>query len=256
MTDTAAMSAQTLLQYYPSAAEVDNWCETVRKRAAGISGTGRKLEEPLYQYQLGVRHGLEANAYIAFEFAGRDPFYGYWQPVPGGGPAPLLIHLPGYGAEMSAHPELVTRDTTCCMSIRLATAPRAAAMAASSGMATGRCCRIACSAAARPVISNGSPMCCWPCVGHRHNRKCCPTASVSSAPARGRYDVAHRQHPARQRGGGGGGPTALPHQFPAQPRGGAGQRVSMGNIPPGESSAHTIPRNSPLPAAPWDLSIR
>ena len=24
-----------------------------------------------------------------------------------GGPAPLLIHLPGYGAEMSAHPELV-----------------------------------------------------------------------------------------------------------------------------------------------------
>ncbi len=84
MTDTAAMSAQTLLQYYPSAAEVDNWCETVRKRAAGISGTGRKLEEPLYQYRLGVRHGLEANAYIAFEFAGRDPFYGYWQSVPGG----------------------------------------------------------------------------------------------------------------------------------------------------------------------------
>ncbi len=107
MSDIATITAQTLQQYYPTPTEVDTWCAAVRKRAVGLEGKAQKLEVPQYQYQLAVPHSLASNAYIAFDPGVRATFYGYWQPVPGGGPAPLLIHLPGYGAEISAHPELV-----------------------------------------------------------------------------------------------------------------------------------------------------
>ena len=36
-----------------------------------------------------------------------ERFYAYFQPVYSGGPAPLLLHVPGYGGELSMHPELV-----------------------------------------------------------------------------------------------------------------------------------------------------
>jgi len=91
--------------HYPTAEEVDAWCESLLKRAEGISVAAHPVDAPQYAYQLGVRH-TSGNHYVAFESEGRTTFYGYWQPA---SPklAPVLFHLPGYGAEMSAHPELV-----------------------------------------------------------------------------------------------------------------------------------------------------
>jgi cephalosporin-C deacetylase-like acetyl esterase len=91
---------------YPTAGEVDDWCERLLLRAEGEPATVRILDAPSYTFQLGVRHN-DGNSYVAFETPGRETFYGYWQ-LASAVPAPVLFHVPGYGAEMSAHPELVS----------------------------------------------------------------------------------------------------------------------------------------------------
>ncbi|MCL2369948.1 MAG: acetylxylan esterase [Firmicutes bacterium] len=48
---------------------------------------------------------LGQDRYVKFEPDGGCAFFGYWQPC-FRKQAPLLIHTPGYGAEMSMHPEL------------------------------------------------------------------------------------------------------------------------------------------------------
>ncbi|MBI2192984.1 MAG: acetylxylan esterase [Planctomycetes bacterium] len=91
---------------YPTPSEVDAWCAELRQRAATATFTASPLDTPSYGYTLAVRH-TSGNVYLAFDSPHFERFYGYWQPAPGGGPAPLLVHVPGYGTELSAHPELV-----------------------------------------------------------------------------------------------------------------------------------------------------
>lgn len=90
---------------YPEPGEIDDWCETLLMNSHRRNIAVRHLDDPSYAFQLGVRH-TDGNHYLAFESEGHETFYGYWQPATSG-PAPVLFHLPGYGAEMSAHPELV-----------------------------------------------------------------------------------------------------------------------------------------------------
>ena len=90
--------------HYPTTAEVDAWCNDLRKTSDGRALTASFVDAPQYQYELGIRH-TSGNRYVAFETPERM-FYGYWQPA-SAGPAPVLVHVPGYGGEMSAHPELV-----------------------------------------------------------------------------------------------------------------------------------------------------
>jgi len=90
---------------YPTGAEVDEWCDRLLREAEDRPVEAKFLDLPSYTFQLGVRH-TSGNRYIAFESPGHDTFYGYWQPATVQ-PAPILFHLPGYGAAISAHPELV-----------------------------------------------------------------------------------------------------------------------------------------------------
>lgn len=95
----------TLHPDYPDNAEIDAWCDELYARANGLSYRAEPVE-PTQPQQPVPRHTV-GTTYVRFEIDDQPPFYGYWQPVHGGGPAPLLLHVPGYGAEMSAHPELV-----------------------------------------------------------------------------------------------------------------------------------------------------
>ena len=92
---------------YPSADEVDAWTDSLWNRAGATSCDGRVLVEQGFSHNLGIRH-TRGSQYVRFEPEGMDPFFGYWQPAPSD-PAPLLVHVPGYGAEMSAHPDLVVQ---------------------------------------------------------------------------------------------------------------------------------------------------
>ena len=94
---------------YPTAAAVDDWCRTILDASAQLALSVQSVEEsPFYRFPLHVRHQDNAR-FLAFTCSNGDTFYGYWQPSQRAAPAPLLIHLPGYGAEMSAHPQLVAQ---------------------------------------------------------------------------------------------------------------------------------------------------
>ena len=89
---------------YPDAREVDGWCQEVLRRAEGARLKATILDDEVYDSRLGVRH--TKGAYVRFKSVSLGSFYGFWQPCPSGR-GPLLVHLPGYSADVSAHPELV-----------------------------------------------------------------------------------------------------------------------------------------------------
>ncbi len=90
---------------YPDSAAVDEWLESIWDLVDATPCAAELLADAGFTHQLSMHH--LANAYVRFEPEGMDQFYGYWQPARSG-PAPLVVHVPGYGAEISAHPEIVS----------------------------------------------------------------------------------------------------------------------------------------------------
>lgn len=89
--------------WYPTAAEVDEWCRALLRRAEGADLGVEMLDEVPWSPAGGIRHARAR--YVAFHSTALGRWYGIWQPCPSGR-GPVLIHVPGYGAEMSTHPEL------------------------------------------------------------------------------------------------------------------------------------------------------
>lgn len=99
---------ETLMQMdihpnYPSQSEIDAWIDDIWKSMWGIAADAKPIEGKGITYQYGVRH--PDNLLLRFSAEGLEDYYGYWQPAPSG-PAPLLVHVPGYGTEMSVHPSI------------------------------------------------------------------------------------------------------------------------------------------------------
>ena len=92
-------------EHYPDEATVDAWVDGIWREGQEIEFEAELLTESELGPTINVRH-LKGHYYVRFSPQGMDPFYGYWQPAPSH-PAPLLVHTPGYGAEMSIHPDLV-----------------------------------------------------------------------------------------------------------------------------------------------------
>jgi cephalosporin-C deacetylase-like acetyl esterase len=90
---------------YPSPADIDAWCDDVWALAQAEI-TGEVLPSTGMTNVFGVRH-TRAFQHVRFTAPSLGTWYGYWQEAVAQ-PAPLLVHVPGYGAEMSAHPELTT----------------------------------------------------------------------------------------------------------------------------------------------------
>jgi cephalosporin-C deacetylase-like acetyl esterase len=101
------VTEQAEFRFYPSEAEVDAWLDAIWQQAQETECEVEPLDEQGFTMQFGIRH-LKGYQYVRFSPEGMDTFYGYWQPAPSQ-PAPLLVHTPGYGAEMSAHPDLVAQ---------------------------------------------------------------------------------------------------------------------------------------------------
>lgn len=95
------------LEHYPSPAEVDAFAAALVERARRVRWEAVPSEHPVHTHQYGVRHAPGVS-YVEFSRDGGHRFHALWQPAPSS-PAPLLVHLPGYGHEMSAHPELVAQ---------------------------------------------------------------------------------------------------------------------------------------------------
>jgi cephalosporin-C deacetylase-like acetyl esterase len=89
---------------YPHVSEVDGWCESLVRRAEGLEPAAELTPGPESPFK--VRHAAMVQ-FARFSRPGASDWYGLWQPVVNGGPAPLLVHVPGYGGEMSLHPQFV-----------------------------------------------------------------------------------------------------------------------------------------------------
>lgn len=85
--------------------DVDAWCDSLCQRAEETAFSAEQPEDMGLRPPLKVCSG-PGTRYVRFRAEGLPVFYGYWQPAVAG-PAPLLIHLPGYAAGMTEHPELV-----------------------------------------------------------------------------------------------------------------------------------------------------
>lgn len=100
-------------RYYPSEEEADIWAEKLLREAAGNPAKSELFDSETYEwpeahnlpFHYAVRH-QKGTAYVRFTPSEGDPFFCIWQPA-FDYPAPLLVHLPGYGAEMSIHPEIM-----------------------------------------------------------------------------------------------------------------------------------------------------
>ncbi|MDP6125397.1 MAG: hypothetical protein QGH20_06560, partial [Candidatus Latescibacteria bacterium] len=81
------------------------WCQTRHDTVDTMTTSVNRVDAPVHTFELGVRH-QSPHYYVEFMTPGRTTFHGFWQQcsLPN---APVLFHLPGYGAEMSAHPSFV-----------------------------------------------------------------------------------------------------------------------------------------------------
>jgi len=93
-----------LMDYYPTPDEVDAWCAAILGRAEAADLEVTELEEPAWPFRLGVRH--TGGVFLSMTSQALGQFTCFWQRCPSGR-GPILLHVPGYGAELSAHPELV-----------------------------------------------------------------------------------------------------------------------------------------------------
>ncbi len=91
---------------YPSRQEVDSWSDRLARQVDQEDFEAFILKEAVFGLAAAPRHFRPQ--YIEFRRAGRR-FYGIWQRAQHDQAGPLLVHLPGYGAEMSVHPELTAQ---------------------------------------------------------------------------------------------------------------------------------------------------
>lgn len=90
---------------YPTSAEIDAWLDSIWELVDSTPCSAEPLEEQGFTHNFGIRH-TNGFKYVRFTPEKMAPFFSYWQPALSQ-PAPLVVHVPGYGAEVSSHPEIV-----------------------------------------------------------------------------------------------------------------------------------------------------
>lgn len=90
--------------HYPDGKEIEKWIEDIWRLADQIPLAAEILPDSGWRNNYGTFH-MTGNHIVKFEPEGMNPFYGVWQPALRG-PSPLVVHLPGYGAELSCHPDV------------------------------------------------------------------------------------------------------------------------------------------------------
>ena len=104
------MIEDSLDRSYPDRSDVDTWLDSIWSLVHSVPFNAELLSDQGFSHNLGIRH-TPGFQYVRFSPASMPEFYGYWQPSRSC-PAPLLVHVPGYGAEMSAHPDVVAAGFT------------------------------------------------------------------------------------------------------------------------------------------------
>ncbi|MHC1694884.1 MAG: acetylxylan esterase [Eubacteriales bacterium] len=89
---------------YPSQGELADWIGQIWSDADKIPVKVEEVPDAGYWGSFGTFHLAPYVSIIRFTPEGMTPFYGCFHRVTNG-PAPLAVHVPGYGAELSSHPD-------------------------------------------------------------------------------------------------------------------------------------------------------
>lgn len=84
--------------------DIDAWVEAIRQEGMRTCTYHEEYIDP-FSIPMYIFQSIGADRFIRIESEGYAPFYCYFQPCFHKS-APLLVHTPGYGSEMSMHPEL------------------------------------------------------------------------------------------------------------------------------------------------------
>ncbi len=84
--------------------DIDEWVSAIKKEGSKECKYTEEYIDPFSIPQY-IFQSIGADRYIKIESEGYEPFYCYFQPC-FNKKAPLIVHTPGYGSEMSMHPEL------------------------------------------------------------------------------------------------------------------------------------------------------
>lgn len=86
------------------AASIDTWVAEILREGKKPCRYSEEYVDP-FEPDMYVFQSVCANRFVKIERGDNPPFYAYYQPC-FDKEAPLVVHTPGYGAEMSFHPEI------------------------------------------------------------------------------------------------------------------------------------------------------
>lgn len=84
--------------------DIDLWAESIRHEGKRACKYTEEFIDP-FEPSMYIFQSVETDRFVKIESEGYDPFYCYFQPC-FHKEAPLIVHTPGYGGEMSMHPEM------------------------------------------------------------------------------------------------------------------------------------------------------
>ena len=89
------------LSRYPTPAEAEAWIDALWRETESISVTAEFLPARGFQFNMGS-FNIRNCGYVRMNTSDGRTFYCYYDRVPRG-PAPLIVHTPGYNSEVSTH---------------------------------------------------------------------------------------------------------------------------------------------------------
>lgn len=95
-------------EFYPLREELEDWIASLWKDAENTKYKAEDWDFVPHVLSVYPFQAFGSDKFVKFTADGKDDFFAYFQPVIKG-PAPLLVHVPGYGAEVSCHTELVAQ---------------------------------------------------------------------------------------------------------------------------------------------------
>ncbi len=92
--------------HYPEPADIDGWVDALYAAACETPATAQCLGGYGYHNACGPMH-MHRSALYRFTQKGMRPYYGMFH-ASMGGKRPLVVHLPGYGSELSTHHDVAS----------------------------------------------------------------------------------------------------------------------------------------------------
>ncbi|MBQ7319553.1 MAG: acetylxylan esterase [Clostridia bacterium] len=102
------MENKNICSHYPTKTEIDEWVDRLWDASFRMPCEAISMHTACIHNACGAMH-MNRTTLLRFTQPGMRPFYGMWSRAMNG-PRPLVVHLPGYGSELSTHLDLAAEN--------------------------------------------------------------------------------------------------------------------------------------------------